>query len=130
MEPSDYIELIIMSGDSLGSHVMNYIYILFAYLVMTYFAGNRLTRLQVWIVSILYTAVLVLPANAAFQRLSTMNALTAEFLKDFPGQASVIVNQTPTLPVVSSIFLASSWIVSIVFMVSVRRKQKEISGDV
>lgn len=124
MEQSDYVELIIMAGDSLGSHVMNYIYILFAYLVMAYFVGDRLTRLQVWIVSILYTAVLVLPANAAFQRLSTMNALTADFFKDFPDQAGGLINQTPTLPIVSSIFLASSWIVSIVFMISVRRKEK------
>lgn len=55
MNPAEYMELLQLIGDSIGFHAMNAVAILFAYITAIYVVGPKLSRLQLSLVTILYS---------------------------------------------------------------------------
>jgi hypothetical protein len=118
MNAGDYIDLIVSCRQAGAESAMNFVGLVFAYFVMAYFVGTRLTRLQIWLASIVYTVFLVFPVYGAIQNFITTNALALEFHSEFPLQASKFVSQTPTIWQLFVVMAVASWLISVGFMVT------------
>ncbi len=53
MTEYEYLDLIVTSRDSVGYHAMNYIGVMFAYVVAAYLVGAKLSRFQAFAITIL-----------------------------------------------------------------------------
>jgi hypothetical protein len=124
MSPAEYIELLQNGGINVATHAMNFIALMFAYLITAYFVGTKLNRYQVWAVSILYSVFVVLPARAAVLGLEQILSLTEMFYRDHPAVAEEFYGEVFTVPVVDPRYLAVillvAWAVSLGFMISER----------
>lgn len=91
-----------------------FISILFAYLAAAYFVGRKLSRFQVWTVTSIYSAFVILFLGGLFD-----NALHVARLNKFIYGVDYTIG-------VSLIFvvLTASWIMSLIFMANARKKDK------
>jgi Na+/melibiose symporter-like transporter len=121
MNTSDYIELLLLARQAGAGSAMNFVGLVFAYFVMVYFVGTRLTTFQIWIVSAVYTVFLTFPMNGAIQDFRTTNALAADFHANFPVEASNFIAETPTLWQFFVVAAIAAWLLSIAFAVNTRR---------
>ncbi len=128
MEPAEFIELIVTTREGIGGHVSNFVVVLFAYLVMTYFVAEKLSRFQVWGLSAIYSVYEFLPANAALQDIQTHGALVSQFYEQHPAEAAIYIVQGQSYPIVFGLVALASWGLSIAFMVQ-RRRGKGGQGD-
>lgn len=64
MSPAEYIELIQNDSSISAQHFMNAVQAFFAYIVTAFFVGNKLSRIQIIVVNILYSVFLTLPVFA------------------------------------------------------------------
>ena len=88
---------------------------------MAYFVGAKLSKLQIWLVSIVYSVFLAFPINGAVQDFMTTNALATDFYNQFPIEADKFIAETPTFwPLFVGVAIAS-WLLSIGFVINVRR---------
>jgi hypothetical protein len=119
----ELISLIIMQGEEAAYHSMNYIALLFAYCLVAFFAAEKLTRVQVWMVTLVYSSVLFAPITANLRAVNNLRNLSVEFSQLFPNsfmEYSVWAVRTPVLLIV----YLSAWLLSIVFMMQWRRQQR------
>ena len=121
MQPAEYLGLIISAGSALGGHVSNFIAAVSAYLMIAHFVSAQLSRWQVWIISVIYTAFCFLPAQMAVKRAGLVQALTDDFHGKFP-QAGDFVHPQATHPPVLILLALTAWAMSIVFMIQQRKK--------
>ncbi len=120
MGPAEFIELIVTTRDALGGHVSNFTAALFAFLVMAYFVGGKLTLVQVWAISAIYSAYVFLPANAALQEIEMLGALMSQFRGQFPTEAAVYIPSGESYPIVFGTIALASWALSIAFLIQCR----------
>ena len=125
MNPSDYIELILIARQSGAVSGMNFVALVFAFFIMAYFAGANLSTLQSWLVSVVYTVFLAFPINGAVQDFRTTNALATEFHNEFPVEAAKFIAEIPTFWPAFLVVAFASWLLSIGFLVIARRKQQQ-----
>ncbi|MEM1435547.1 MAG: hypothetical protein AAGG11_15925 [Pseudomonadota bacterium] len=85
MTPSEYIELTIMAGDSVGQHAANAVAIFSAYAIAMYLACSTLTRFQLSLLSVLYSIFFFAPANAAIDSLKQIEILGNSFAREHPA---------------------------------------------
>ncbi len=86
MTEYEYLDVMNSMRDSGGFHAMNYIAILFAYLIAGYFAGHLLSRFQVIALSAFYLILCPMPGIAAFEVILDYGALVTEYYNQFkPG---------------------------------------------
>jgi hypothetical protein len=83
MTEYEYIDAMATLRDSVGFHAMNYIAILFAYLVAGYFAGQALSRFQAIAVTTLYIILCPMPGIAAYDAALEYSQLALEFQGKF-----------------------------------------------
>jgi hypothetical protein len=121
MDTSNYIELLLLARQAGASSAMNFVALVFAYFVMVYFVGTRLTDFQIWLVSAVYTVFLTFPMNGAIQDFRTTNALAADFHANFPTEATKFIAETPTIWQFFVVAAIAAWLLSIAFAVSTRR---------
>ena len=127
MSVAEYMEMIKMTGDSIGLHAMNAIAILFAYITAMYLAGKSLSTLQVTLATSLFTVFYFFPTFSAINNLENTFLLTDNFYLDYPGEASRLLNQNGSTrdlfvnPLMIAFFLA--WMAGLLFMYDVRRKK-------
>ena len=126
MDSGDYIELLLLARQAGAGSAMNFVALVFAYLVMVYFVGTRLTVLQICLVSAVYTLFLVFPMNGAIQDFRTTNALAAEFHANFPDEATKYIAETPTMWQFFVGAAIAAWLISIVFAVDTRRSATSV----
>jgi len=120
MGPAEFIELIVTTRDAIGGHVSNFTAALFAFLVMVYFVGEKLTVVQVWAISAIYSAYVFLPANAALQEIAMLGALLSQFRGEFPAEAAVYISHAESYPIVFGAIALASWALSIAFLIQCR----------
>ena len=121
MDINDFIELLLLAKQGAASSAMNFVALVTAYFVMVYFVGARLTKLQIWLVSGVYSMFLLFPMNGAIQDLRTANALAAEFHAIFPNEASRFIAETPTAWQLFVVVAFATWLLSIAFAVNTRK---------
>ena len=123
--PHEYVELIIMALDSGGFHATNFTATLFAYLLMTYLIGAKLTRVQVWAISAIYSIYLVMPGLATYQSSHLAVKLRSAFSEDHPGEFLGLYDPIAggeTILHIPLIF-GLAWITSLGFMIHSRRNK-------
>ena len=128
MEPAEFIDLVIAARDGIGGNVSNFVTALFAYLVMAYFVADRLSKPQVWGISLIYSAYVFLPAVTAFQDIQTLGALMTQFHAQHPEEAAIYTPHSQAYPLGWALVAAISWVLSIWFMLQ-QRSKKGGEGD-
>lgn len=91
---------------------------LFAYLIAAYFIGEKLTRVQTWVVTLLYLYVVVLNRLGAYQAFNDLGKLHAELAMLAPDKAQELP-VTATLYAIQT-FSVAAVIASLYFMWSMR----------
>lgn len=129
MEPFEFIQLVTITRDGVGGHVNNFITVLFAYLIMTYFVGEKLNGFQVWGLSIIYSVYEFFPAIATFQELQMLRALMSQFYEIHPAEASIYIPQGQAYPIPFAVIAFTSWLLSVGFMIQQRGKRGPIANE-
>ena len=114
-----------MALDSGGLHATNFTATLFAYLLMTYLIGAKLTRVQAWTISAIYSIYLVMPGLATYQSSRLALKLTSAFSEDHPGEFLRLydpIGRAETILLIPLIF-GLAWIISLGFMIHSRRNK-------
>ncbi len=128
MSPAEYIELILLAREAGTGSAMNFVTLVFAYLVMAYFVGASLSKLQIWLISIVYSFFVIFPLFGAAQDFMTINALAEDFYATHPIEASKFVVKIPSpWPLFVGVAMIS-WLLSIGFVVYMRAKTDQ-DGD-
>ena len=125
MSPAEYIGLI--TSIQVDRHVMNFVAVLFAYLVTAYFAGSRLSPFQVTAVTLLYTIFSIFPVLSVVFSMNQMGRLIEQFRLEYPSLGSIYYPQTSILDYwmpILVLILMLAWALSIWFMVRVRRSKE------
>lgn len=127
MSPAEYLELIIMSRDSIAAGAMNAIAIFTAYVVAMYIAAKQLSVLQHLILSIAYTIFYFAPVRTVVVTISQVFALGAGFFEDHPDEAIRFV-ETGTPSEGTFIFpllfmFIAAWLGSLVFAYTLRKEK-------
>ena len=123
MDPAEFIELIIAARSGIGGHVANFVTALFAYLLVAHFVSDKLNSLQLWGISLIYSVYAYLPANAAFQDISTLEGLLEQFAIQHPTEADIYVQYGQGYPIGWAAIAFVSWGLSIWFMIQQRTKK-------
>jgi hypothetical protein len=89
MTEYEYIDAMATLRDSVGFHAMNYITILFAYLVAGYFAGQALSRFQAIAVTMLYIILCPMPGIAAYAAAVEYTQMALEFQEKFRPEEQI-----------------------------------------
>jgi len=121
MSPAEYVGLI--NSIQVDRHVMNFVAVLFAYLVTAYFVGSQLSTFQVRAVTLLYTIFSVFPVLTVVFSMNQMRRLIEQFRLEHPSLGSTYYPQTSILDYWTPILvliLTLAWALSIWFMVRVR----------
>ena len=119
MSEYEYLDIITSMRDSVGFHAMNYIAILFAYLIASYFAGHMLSRFQAGAVTVFYLILCPLPGIAAWEALKEFSTLVLEYQTKFKSDEPVplFVQYGPDLWIFAFVGTLS---LSIIFMIQAR----------
>jgi hypothetical protein len=123
MTEFEYINAIIILGEDASTHSMNFIYVLFAYSLVAYFAAPKLSRLQVWLISLVYTSFVFAPITANLRAVQNAIGLSSEFTTLFPESAMEYTAAAPRATVLLIVHLLA-WSLSILFMFQWRRQHK------
>lgn len=104
-------------------HLMNFVSILFAYLVCGYLAGGKLTQLQLWIVNGLFASFSLAAAVGTYASLNRSFELIGRLATEFPPQDAPILAEPPPAEgaVVAFLFIIIAYVAGVVFMRSTRK---------
>ena len=99
MTEYEYIDLIFTARDSTGNHAMNFIVVTFSWLVVAYFAGEKLSKFQVSALTFLYAIFAPFPMISAYESLDTYRELSFQYFDMFkPGSVvSPLIQYGPEL---------------------------------
>jgi len=127
MTVAEYAELFVMNQELVSMHAMNLSAMVFAYLVAAQFAGAKISKVQVYLLTLVYSAFLMGPF---FQYLSAFNAryrIRIEIEKLSPEIAGAVApnafpfSQDVAVIIACTIFI-TGWAASIVYMFQIRKK--------
>jgi hypothetical protein len=121
MTEFEYIEGIMMLEELAAYHSMNFIALLFSYVVVAYFAGPRISSVQIWLVSLVYSSILFAPVTANLRALENLQRLGEEFSAQFPDSAVQHALGEERVYVLFAVYFAA-WLLSILFMYQWRRQ--------
>ena len=119
MSEYQYLDVIVSMRDSIGFHAMNFIAILFAYLIAGYFAAHLLSRFQAIALTIFYLILAPMPGLAAQEAITDYVRVVSEYRAAFtPSEpVSLYIHYGPEAWGVGVI---GSIVLSIVFMLQSR----------
>ena len=89
MTEYEYIDAMVSLRDSVGFHAMNYVSILFAYLIAGYFAGHKLSRFQVLTVTAFYIIICPMPGIASYDAIKEYSRLALEYQSKFRPEEAI-----------------------------------------
>ena len=114
MTEYEYQELLIATASLVTDLVAVFISVLVAYLACAYLVGNKLTKFQLIAVSFTYSMFSLLIITLVYGNLMRIAAIKVSFFE---------LETTPSvgIPLVGPLILLLSWLISIIFMIQVRR---------
>ena len=119
MSENEYVTAMIAMRDSVGFHGMNYVGILFAYLIAGYFAAEQLSRFQAITATVFYLVLCPMPAFAAYDACIDLTVLFYEYQQAFkPDKPTPLFIQY--WPNAWLVLVPSTMALSVVFMVQAR----------
>ena len=124
MTEYELIDAIVTLRSEVALHSMNFVSVMFGYLVAAYFVGAKLSRFQVSVITILYLIWSPGPMMGGYDAAITLRDLYEQNqgLSDIELGAFFSRIDYPALAVVVAGF---SWLMSIVFMFQVRASNTE-----
>lgn len=121
MNPAEYLELIEMGNAAAGNHSMNSVAVLSAYLVAAYLMGRNLSRFQYIALTGLYSVFYFFTVISTFITIERSLLYQREFAIEYPEEATKFVGlQFDGMQYLVVFVLVAAWIVSILFMRSIR----------
>jgi hypothetical protein len=119
---SEYLEIMIMAKDSMGFHAMNYIGVMFAYVVAAYLVGKKLSHFQFVALTFLYALFTPFPCFAAYESMTLYQEVSMEYYAKYRADEAVSVNLLNGGYALILLF-AGTWLVSVAFMLQARRSK-------
>ena len=119
MTEYEIIDTIISVRADIAQHSMNFVSVLFAYIIAAYLVGPKLSRFQVSMITILYVLWSPGPILAAYDGAVALQDLYVHHR----AALSVEMGASPlmaTAPLVVSTAMFMAWLISIMFMIQVR----------
>ena len=104
---------------------MNSISIVFAYVAGAYLVASKISTLQIYAVSAIYSLFLTFPMLSAFIGLRRISNIAVNFASEHPEVASQYIDTGGTLnffPVGIIVVVVLGWLLSIAFMLQVRKR--------
>ena len=104
---------------------MNFMTLLFAFLTMVYFIGEKLRAAEAWLVSVMYSLLavyLILTVDATY---GVLQSLLADFRTQFPEEAARHYAGRGAFREIVAAVLMMAWVVSLGFLFTTRRKPLE-----
>jgi hypothetical protein len=121
MTEFEFISLFTTMGQEAAYHSMNFIALVFAYSLVAFFAGEKLTGVQVWMVTLVYSSFLFAPISANLKTVNNLHNLSAEFAQLYPDSVLEYGLWAVRAPILLVVYL-SAWLLSVVFMLQWRRQ--------
>ncbi len=105
------------------THFMNFVTILFAYLICAYLVGDRLTRLQLWVVNVLYTVFTAQAGLFSYVGWNRFFVFTGRLVEQFPQpqMAGLGVPSADTALIAVVPLTLFAYFAGILFMMNKRR---------
>jgi hypothetical protein len=124
MSEYEYIDLIFTARDSTGNHAMNFIVVTFSWLVVAYFAGEKLSKFQVSALTFLYTIFAPFPMISAYESLVVYRELSFQYFGTFKPDSAIspLIRYGPEFLI---FLLVTFWGVSVAFMFQARLTSKD-----
>ncbi len=119
MTEYEIIDAIVTLRSEVALHSMNFVSVMFGYIVAAYFVGAKLSKFQVSVITLLYVIWSPLPMMGGYDAAITLRDLYTrkQTLSDIELGAFFSLIDYPALAVIVGGF---SWLMSIVFMFQVR----------
>ena len=115
LSPFEQLQIYYAIREVMAADAINMVSVISAYLIVAYWVGAKLSRLQVWVFSILYSMLLygngLSFTRSVIEREQLQVAMALEGSPDFAG-------------IYTGFFSVIVWIMSLVFMRQTRRAQK------
>ena len=128
MTEFEYIQAVDLAYATIPGSAMNFITIVFAYIVASFFAGNKLPRIAAVSASIVYSVSLIGPVLAIVTSGQQMVLLQTQYLEVFPE--GIFVQKTlgtMSILLVAVTPLLVGWLASLCFMHLHIRKTKAVA---
>jgi hypothetical protein len=111
-----------------GRAFMDFITVLFAYVVVAHFVGASLGRVTVSLLTIIYSAFAVADAAGVHNALSLLQGVQVKYSSElaslgFPTQAQI------TDPYLPRMLIGLAWALSLAYMYQVRKKARKSSSS-
>ena len=117
-------EIILLLGEGVATHITIYFTIVSAFLVVAFMAGQKLTTLQVYITTTLYSLAYILETLVLASYLTSHYYSEIAYRDNYPGAHTGFTSEMGLLYMLSALaimtFVASLW-----FMWSVRHPKPE-----
>jgi len=133
MTAAEFTELIFMASALVGQFAIDFVSIVFAYVVAGHFVGANLSRFQFVVLTLLYSAFAAGIAVAAMTSIDQMGFLGEQFLQQHPLAVSPMttsgsVARTQAVP---PVLFFCAWAISVWYVASSRRAaaQQDASAD-
>ncbi|RLA50667.1 MAG: hypothetical protein DRQ98_12570 [Gammaproteobacteria bacterium] len=119
MTEYEIIDVISSLRSEAAQHVMNFVSVMFGFIVAAYLVGPKLSRFQVSVITILYVIWTPGPMWAAYDASTAVQQLYAQYHDVLPIElgASPLTSHAP---VVVTVGIATSWVMSLAFLFQVR----------
>ncbi len=126
VSPAEYMELLQLAEDSASLNAMNAVAVVFAYVTAAYLVGAKLSRIQAFSLTVVYTLFYLFPVNVVVNSLGRTYRIGLDFIEKYPDTSSDLMNANARsedfyLYAITVVF-SLSWLLSIVFMLNTRRK--------
>jgi hypothetical protein len=123
MTEFELIEAMLGYQDAGVRDMMNFVSVLFAYLVCGYLVGAKLTRLQLYIVNGLFTAFSLAAALGTYVSLNRSFDLITRLIREFPSDGGPVLAAPPPAEgaSVALLFIVVAYVAGVVFMGSARK---------
>lgn len=119
MTEYEIIDAISSLRSEAGQHVMNFVSVMFGFIIAAYFVGAKLSRFQASVITILYVIWTPGPMLAAYDVSTTLQQLYVQYHGVLPielGASPLILHGAAVV----TVGMASSLVMSIVFLFQVR----------
>ena len=123
MIEAEFIELIFMAATIQEQYALDFLSMVFAYVVAGHFVGASLTRVQFVVLTAIYSGFTIAIGFGALLGVRQLGSLSSRFLEEHPAGATTIVpSDAPSF--VPPILLSSAWLISVWYVASVRRARR------
>jgi hypothetical protein len=130
MTAAEIADLLLATQDLSAQTAMDFTSILFAYILVAHFAGPTLSRVQILLITTLYSLFLVAVASGFINTINQLIFLKTEFHRLHPHEASGLASglaaatDTPldnALGFINALVLFGGWALSLAYMATTRR---------